>query len=108
MRLRLHHQAPPPSPLRFPVGAGRRAAPLGHPSSQTFRVARICRDFVNLGSGVNQAVSEITESLRAASHQGHSIAAVGEPTSHGHSETRPSTDEQKVTVVESHLLSRRA
>src|ERR1700726_2838339 len=32
---------------------------LSHPSSQTFRVAGICRDRVNLGSGVSEAVGEI-------------------------------------------------
>jgi hypothetical protein len=73
---------------------------LSHSSSQTFRVAGIGCDRVNLGSGVSQAVSEMAESVRTASHQGHSIAAVGEATSHGHSKTRPGTDQQKMTVVD--------
>jgi hypothetical protein len=73
---------------------------LGHPSSQTFRIAGIRRDRVNLSSGISQAVSEIAESVHAASYQGHSIAVVGEATSHGHSKSWPGTDQQKVAVVD--------
>src|ERR1700722_2020034 len=68
---------------------------LSHPSSQTLRVAGICRDRVDPGSGVCESVSEIAESVRAASHQGHSITTVGKATSDRHSETRPGTNQQK-------------
>ncbi len=76
------------------------AVELSHPSSQSCRVAGVCRDRVDLGSSVTQAGSEIAEPVRIASHQGHPIPAVGEATSHGHSKTRPGTDQQKVAVVD--------
>ncbi len=73
---------------------------LSHPSAQSFRLAGVCRDRVNLGSGVSQAVNEMAEAICAASNQGHSIAALGEAMRHGHSKTRPGTNQQKMTLVD--------
>ena len=73
---------------------------LSQPRSQGFRIAGIRRHGVDSGSGVCQAVCEIAESVRVSSQQGHLIAAGGEATSHSHSETRPGTDQKKVTMVD--------
>jgi hypothetical protein len=73
---------------------------LSHPSSQALWVAGICRDRVNLGSGVSQVGSELSESVRAASDQGDSIPAAGEATGDGQPKTRTSTDQEKVAVVD--------
>ena len=70
------------------------------PRRQIFWITGVGGNSVNVRPGVGQGVSEIAEPVGAPSQQGHSIAAGGETPSHGHSETRPRTDEQQAAVVD--------
>jgi hypothetical protein len=71
-----------------------------HAGAETFGVAGVRRDRVDLGTGVSQGVGELAEAVRAASDQGHPVPSLGEATSYGFSEAGPGADQQQVTPVD--------
>ncbi len=71
-----------------------------YPCTQGVWIAGVCRDRVNLRTGVSQGVRKLTETVFAASDQRHSVSPRGKSASHRHSEARPGADQKQVTVVD--------
>ena len=90
-----HHCVVDDEPGR-PISVVQRS----HSGPQTFWVACVGRDCVDVGSGVSQGGGELVEAVGAASNQGDSVPIVGETTSHGFAEAGPGADQQQVTAVD--------
>jgi hypothetical protein len=73
---------------------------LTHACAQTFRIAGVCRDRVDVGAGVGQPVGELAEPVGTASEQGDAVATLREATSNGFPEAVPGSNQQQVTSID--------